>query len=142
MGQSQLELELVTHVLSETSIGAIGPMLAAVLRDDIAAGDRDHDAGGGDGSAGAVRTTRRDELAVQRGYLRPGGCFPEREGVQCVWGTVVESEPEGLHQCSAQMQIDLRWSALTFAVHRRACKGGAGAGDAEGAHEAHGGWLW
>ena len=88
---------LALRVLNETALSTTGPKLASKLR------------------AAFIKRDRAENAS--------GACFPDQSGRQCAWGVAVESEPEGLHQCSAQEQFDLRWPSLTMVVHRRACEG-------------------
>ena len=85
-------------VLNETALSSVGRMLARAMREEIEVRDQS------DG----------------------GGCLPSEPGERCVWGAAVESEPEGLHQSSADVQMEFRELGLVFIIHRRRCRSGGG----------------
>lgn len=111
VAESAPSIALAREVLAATAISAIGPLLAGTLRDAFAARDL--------------------AVAAADAARASSACMPEQPGQQCVWGVAVESEPEGLHQCSAEELFDLRWPSLTIIVHRRACDGGGGGDEKE-----------
>ena len=96
-------------MLAETPVArSIGPRMAAAFKTSI----EKHE-----------RSSASEALASDALQRVLGPCMPHQPGGQCMWGVVIESAPEGLHQASGEGQMTLRGLGLTFAVQRRHCLG-------------------
>ena len=101
-------VRLVKAVLTATPVAAsVGPRMAAHFQVAIELHER----------------KSASDVASEALHRVLGPCLPDQPGEQCVWGVVIESAPEGLHQASGEVQMTLRGLGLTFIVQRRHCIG-------------------